>query len=257
MLESLKDILDIQELDIKMIRLMRLKKERQKELSDIYSLRSDLQKQMEAKEREIMELKKDVRVHEGKVEEVKERIKKLEDQQGKVKKVEEFNALSQEISNAERERTGLEQRLSDIIDKQSLGEEGLESIKQSMDSTEDNSKAFESELEESITRINEEGSVLLKKREELQKKPSADLMRVYEKLLRNKRDRVVVPIENRACSGCHIVLTAQHENLVRRWEKLVFCEHCSRILFWQGSEMLEGSVAAPKRRRRRVSSSSS
>ncbi|KKL17766.1 hypothetical protein LCGC14_2482250 [marine sediment metagenome] len=58
-------------------------------------------------------------------------------------------------------------------------------------------------------------------------------------------------MENRTCSGCHIALTAQHENSVRKGERLIFCEHCSRILFWQESEDLEGLAVATKRRRRR------
>ena len=64
----------------------------------------------------------------------------------------------------------------------------------------------------------------------------AKLLQIYERLLRNKKDRVIVPIENRTCSGCHIALTAQHENLVRKGENLVFCEHCSRIHYWQAEE---------------------
>ena len=68
-----------------------------------------------------------------------------------------------------------------------------------------------------------------------------EVFRIYERLLRNKKDRVVVPIENRCCSGCHIMLTAQHENLVRKGESLVFCEHCSRIHYWQESQALEGT----------------
>ena len=79
-------------------------------------------------------------------------------------------------------------------------------------------------------------------------------MKVYERLLRNKKDRVVVPIENRTCSGCHIVLTAQHENLVRKGERLVFCEHCSRILYWQDGAAVElgEEETGTKRRRRRA-----
>lgn len=257
MMESIKEILVIQELDIKMIRLMRLKKERQKELSNIHSLRADLLSQLGAKEEEVLELKKDVRVHEGKIDEIKDRIKKFEGQQNKVRKVDEFNALSQEISQAERERTNAEQRLSDVIDKLNLEEEGLESIKQSISTTDESSRLFEQELEESISRINDEGKVLLQQRQELEQKPSQEVMQIYEKLLRNKKDRVIVPIENRTCSGCHIVLTAQHENLVRKFERLVFCEHCSRILYWQENEALGGTSGTPKRRRRRTTTTSS
>ena len=82
----------------------------------------------------------------------------------------------------------------------------------------------------------------------------ADTLHIYERLLRNKKDRVIVPIENRTCSGCHIALTAQHENIVRKGENIVFCEHCSRIHYWQEAEELEGTVVSTKRRRRRVAS---
>lgn len=254
MQNSLKDILEIQELDIKMIRLMRLKKERLKELENIHSIRQDLQKQLETKEQGLLETKKEVRVHEGKIEEIHERIKKFEAQQAKVRKVEEFNALSQEIAQSERERSSVEQRLSDIIDRQNAEDEEIVAIKESISSGEESSRIFEQELQESIARINEEGRIFLQERQALEKKPEKELMTVYEKLLHNKQDRVVVPIENRTCTGCHIVLTAQHENLVRKWDRLVFCEHCSRILYWQESQELEGTPTAPKRRRRRASS---
>ncbi len=88
-------------------------------------------------------------------------------------------------------------------------------------------------------------------REELKDQAEEDVLRIYERLFQNKRDRVVVPIENRCCSGCHIMVTAQDENLVRKGERLIFCEHCSRIHYWQESQALEGSSVASKPRRRR------
>jgi predicted nucleic acid-binding Zn-ribbon protein len=248
MLKALKEILVIQELDIKMIRLMRLKKERQNELNSIFSLRDELKVQMEAKEKEIMEIKKNVNIHEGNIAEIKEKLKKYDAQQSKIKKVDEFNALSQEISRTERERVNAEQRLSDVFDNLASQEESLES----MNSTEESSQVFENELTASISKINDEGRKLLEVREEEVKKADSEVRPIYEKLLANKRDRVVVPIEKRTCSGCHILLTAQHENLVRKGERLVFCEHCSRILFWQESDVLEGTGVATKRRRRRT-----
>ena len=255
MLHSLKHILSVQELDIKMIRLMRLKKERLRELNNINSLRTDLQVQLEVKGQAILDLKKEIRIHEGRIVEVKEKIQKFESQQNKVKKVEEFNALSQEIASAEREKSGVEQRLSDIIDKQHMEEETLESIKQSIKATDESSQLFEKELKESIHRINEEGVALMEERKKAAKAADHETLGIYEKLLHNKKDRVVVAIENRTCSGCHIVLTAQHENMVRKGQKMVFCEHCSRILYWLESEAPAGAETAAKRRRRRTPAS--
>ena len=169
-----------------------------------------------------------------------------------MKKVDEFNALTHEMTSSERERIATEQIASDMIDKRNLEGEILEKIKDSLRQAEESSRNLENEIRESIRMINGEGTELKTSRDLLAKTADAEVMRIYERLLNNKRDRVVVPIENRTCSGCHIALTAQHENVVRKGERLVFCEHCSRIHYWQESEEIEGTAVATKRRRRRL-----
>jgi predicted nucleic acid-binding Zn-ribbon protein len=251
MQEALKVIVDIQELDMKMIRLMRLKKERQRELEQIESLRKELYLQFSDKETEIKELGPTIQQQEQKLQEITARIKKLESQQSNIKKVDDFNALTLETTAAEREKVTIEQKLSDLVDKKVAEEELLERIQSSLKNSEESSKDLEKEIRASIVLINEEGSHLKAKRDEMAKHANPEFLRIYERLLKNKKDRVVVPIENRTCSGCHIVLTAQHENLVRKGENLVFCEHCSRVHYWQEGENAEGANASQTKRRRR------
>lgn len=251
MLEALKVILEIQELDMKMIQLMLLKSQRQKELNNINTNKASLHKRVTDKEAEILEIKKIIRLTEGEHNEVLAKIKKLESQQNAIKKVDEYNAITHEISAADRERLTKEQRLSDFYDRLAAEEDVLKNLNENLDSISENSKVLESEIYESIRQINEEGRVLKEQRDQLVEQADPDVFRVYERLLTNKKDRVVVPLENRCCSGCHIMLTAQHENLVRRGERLVFCEHCSRIHYWQESKVLEDTVVATKQRRRR------
>lgn len=250
--EGLKPLLDIQELDIKMIRLMRVKKQRQSELKQIESLRVELKEQLSLKEEEISELDKQVNALEEKLEGLTEKYKKLETQQASVKKVDEFNALTQEMTTVEREKAALETQTSNILDKKNAEEEILDKIKESLSASESNSQELEKEIESSINKINTEGQQLKNERDAIINKADPDILKVYERLLRNKKDRVIVPIENRTCSGCHIALTLQHENLVRKGEAVVFCEHCSRIHFWQESEAVEGTTVATRRRRRRT-----
>ena len=252
MFKSLKVILEIQDLDMKMIRLMRLKKERQSELDNIDYLRQDLKNQQVSKEQEIKSLSENIETEENKITEIKSQLKKLDEKQGSIKKVEEFNALNQEMSTKERARIATEHATSDLIDKKHLEEEILEKIKTSLSSSEGTSKAIEAEISATILKINEEGRSIKKERDALVQTAEPEIFKIYTRLLNNKKDRVVVPLENRTCSGCHITLTAQHENLVRKGERLVFCEHCSRILYWQDSEDLEGTSIATKKRRRRT-----
>ena len=251
--EALKAMLDVQELDIQMIRLMRLKRERLSELYKIRTLRDDLHHQVVLKESEIIELKKQVRVVEAEVSEIASKAQKLEAQQSSVRKVEEFNALTHEISALEREKAAKEQRLSDSYDKLNTEEEFLKALKTSFETTKTNSDQMEQEIKTSIDAINQEGKEIMGRRSVFAEKTDKDIMAVYEKLLQNKKDRVIVPIESRCCSGCHIMVTAQHENVVRKGERLVFCEHCSRIHYWH-EHLVEQEPTAPgtpARRRRR------
>lgn len=156
------------------------------------------------------------------------------------------------MSSAERERVATENLASELIDKKTLEEEILEKIKESLKTTVENSDTIKKEIYSSIKQINEEGKILKEKRDKLAATADPDIFRIYERLLKNKKDRVVVPIENRTCNGCHIALTAQHENLARKGERLVFCEHCSRILYWPEGEGLEGTTVTTKKRRRRM-----
>lgn len=256
MYPALKVLLEIQEFDMKMLRLMRLKRERLKELEHISSLRRELAEQQKAKEGEIADLSRSIALQEAKISDIKERIKKLEAKQSSVKKVEEFNAITQEMTSSERERNATEQIASDMIDKRNLEEEILEKIKESLLQSEESSQALEAEIQENIRAINKEGLAQKEERDALSHRADPEILKIYERLLANKKDRVVVPMENRACSGCHITLTAQHENAVRRADRLIFCEHCSRIHYWQDLEIAreqDGAGAPTKRRRRKAS----
>lgn len=251
MLKALKKILDIQELDMQMIQLMRLKKQRQDELAMIRMTKEALIQQAVLKGAEITELKLQIKLMEGEHNEILAKFKKLEAQQHSIKKVEEFNALNHEMAQTERERTTKEQRLSEIYDKLAQEEAVLKNLQQALENAVESNKSVEAEIHEAISHINVEGRTLKEQRDQMVVSADPEVFRIYERLLQNKKDRVVVPIENRCCSGCHIMLTAQDENLVRKGERLVFCEHCSRIHYWQESEALEGSVVATKQRRRR------
>ncbi|MDN3508850.1 MAG: zinc ribbon domain-containing protein [Candidatus Neptunochlamydia sp.] len=252
MQKGLKPLLHIQELDIKMIRLMRVKKQRQGELKQIESLRTELKEQLKLKEEEIKEIETQVNSLEEKIQTLTDKYKKLESQQGSVKKVEEFNALTQEMTTVEREKVALETQTSNILDQKVAEEEILEKIKESLVTSETNSIELEKDIKSSIDQINTEGQQLKAERDQIVGNADADSLKIYERLLRNKKDRVIVPIENRTCSGCHIALTLQHENLVRKGESVAFCEHCSRIHYWEESETVEGATAQSRRRRRRT-----
>ena len=254
MQESLQDILSIQELDIKMIRLMQMKKARTDELSEITAIHKELLNQLDDKDDELKEINGSIELFEKQIEECTRNIKKLESHQSSIKKIDEFNALTKEISAQEKEKTHLENELCLLVDQKSIEEEILEKTKETLKLSDKNNVTLKKDILETIVKINNEGRQLKAERDVLAKVAPQPILEIYEKLLRNKKDRVLVPVENRICQGCHIALTAQHELLVRRKENIVFCDHCSRIHYWAGNDP-EGDVDGKVVRRRRRKSS--
>lgn len=252
MLKALPMILKIQDLDMQMIRLLGLRKTRQKELQHLAHVRRDSELKVESRQASRIDLEKSVRLIEGDVDVLVENQKKLEAQQSNVKKIEEFNAMMQQIASAKQERDKKERILAELHERKQLVEEQLDEEKKQLQALIENSLTLIAETQESIEKINEEGRALKAERDTIAADADPELYSLYKRLLRNKRDRVVVPIENRCCTGCHIMLTAQDENMIRKGERIAFCEHCSRIQYWQGTE--ESAAATTRGRRRRSSS---
>ncbi len=252
--EVLQSVLTMQELDIQMIQLLRLRRERKQELDSIQAIQKNLESQVTLKESEIMELKATIRLTESDLKQIVEKGKKLEEKQSEIKKIEEFNALTHEMAQVNREKTAKENRLSDLYDKLSIEEEACKNLQDNYQTTKENSKVVVHEIRENISHLNQEGRNIKERRDQMATVIDSEILEIYERLLRNKKGRVVVPIENRCCSGCHITVTAQDENLVRKQERLVFCEHCSRIHYWPETQETEGVEETTKTRRRRTRS---
>jgi predicted nucleic acid-binding Zn-ribbon protein len=250
MLPVLTELLEVQEMDMQMLRLIRLKRERMRELKSLVTIRNDLSLQHKNKHDDVMEIKSTLRLRELEIQEIQERVLAAEKRQDIVKKVEEFNALAQEIANGEREKNQIQHRIADEEEKLTSDEEVLEKVKQSLESSEANLKQVTQEVQDAIHTINEEGRRIKLERDVAAKVIPQDIMAIYLRLLNNKHDRVLVAIESRTCSGCHIMVTAQHENMVRRAEKMMFCEHCSRIHYLQEAAPEEDGAAKPRRRRK-------
>ena len=250
MLKNLEVILNIQDIDIKLIRLIRLRRQRQNELNQIESIKDELKNQLNIKKDELKNLNQEIFCLENKIEEKKEDLKKLEKKQSLVKKIEEFNALTKETTTIEREKTQLEQKTSNLLDKKLEEEELLEKIQEKLKASQTSSLELEKEIKKYIDNINSEGRELKNKRNDLIKNVDENLFKIYERLLKNKKDKVIVPIENKICNGCNITITLQHENLVKKGENLIFCEHCSRIHYWIENR-IKDEEEKPKRKRRR------
>ena len=54
--------------------------------------------------------------------------------------------------------------------------------------------------------------------------------------MQKARGRVVVPIEEGTCGGCHASVTLSKREIVKYGQQIEYCESCQRILYWPDEE---------------------
>ena len=160
-----------------------------------------------------------------------EHMRLLKGKQGQIKKNIEFQALTQEIKQAEesgkKHRTSLEQQ----VETRKAMAEQIEEKKKAVATLKQvilqKAERAKHEIGEMQARIGRQKLF----RRDFAKQIHADSMALYAKLLRTRAPNVVVPVRRSVCTGCHIKLPAQVIADIIKADKLVVCDTCARILY--------------------------
>ena len=58
-------------------------------------------------------------------------------------------------------------------------------------------------------------------------------LRLYDRLADQRGLPVVVPINDGKCGGCHLRISFNIDSESRKADKLVTCDQCTRIVYWE------------------------
>jgi predicted nucleic acid-binding Zn-ribbon protein len=148
----------------------------------------------------------------------------------------EYESLNKEIRDA----TDKEHQLRKDLQKE---ERNLAEVEEAMRRDESMITLQEGEISEKSTRINGEKGAKLTEIDRLkgeEERVSAgiekDVIFKFERIIRSKQGKGIVPVKGYVCNGCHMILPAQFVNEVRSGNKIIFCPYCSRILYYEDSE---------------------
>lgn len=124
-------------------------------------------------------------------------------------------------------------RLEKIIESK---KEQVEAAQTSLDELDANLASVKSEVDEKLEVINKERQEVFAKKEKLVSSMNQKGLAFYQKIRRWAKNTTVVPVEERACMGCHMVIGDKVYADVIKAEDIVTCPHCGRILHAQASE---------------------
>lgn len=166
-------------------------------------------------------------------------------------------AFEQEMSDlpidATRDSESLDKKIKDACNEEKKQRDRLkkektefDELKAKMDSQEALISMNEADYQSLQEKINSEMddkksqlAELIKIKEELIPGMDADLLFKFDRIIRNKEGQGIVPIKDRVCSGCHMLLPAQFANDIQSGQEIHFCPYCSRILFYEAGENIQ------------------
>ena len=165
------------------------------------------------------------------VETRKTSITRLKTQQFETRKNDEYTALGHEIERYGKDVDTLETKeleLMEIADslraKLKVADDALTKTKRLVD---EDLQAIAERFQNMESDLNETKAERLG----LAAKADADILHLYERLLKTKNGVAVAPVNNGQCGGCHVRLIPATLIKVQSEKEIAQCENCARILY--------------------------
>ncbi len=172
---------------------------------------------------------------EGSIAQASLALEKLKTQMTTIKTNREYDAISTEIDHKKQEIQQMEDELLTVMAELEDLDAKIEDVQSRSEEiakiNDEQLKAIQSEMDSVGTKIkikeNERKNILVRL--------DSLVVSTYERIKRGKGS-VVVAVRKRACSGCFKALPPQLVQEIRRGERLITCDSCGRILYWEGDD---------------------
>ena len=187
--------------------------------------------------------------YETAITDLRAKISKYRDQSLDVKTNEQYKALMHEIQFAEKEIGANEDKILELMVNAETREKEVKAAEVEL-------KAETAEIEKEKTLAREQTAKDEKelaewtaKREASRAAVDPDLLRHYDRVLKFRGSGLAEVLDHK-CMGCSVVLRPQTYNEVRSG-KMIYCDSCQRILYYDPSKEapVEAQVEKPTRRR--------
>lgn len=234
MREDLAQVVDLQTLDLEIARLQR---EVQKVPLEIAHLVQELESSRGAWEQgreRLGTLEQLRRRKERELEDVTADQRKRQARLFEVKTNQEYAAVLKEIEGLKDRRSTLEDEILELFDHIESAQTAVREESARFRERETWCGEQRTAKEETLKRLQGELERLQEERRRQASRLETGLLQSYQRLLRSRGGLAVAPVRDGSCLGCHVALTPQTYNELRKGEVLITCANCQRILYWKG-----------------------
>ena len=234
--EEIKALLELQELDLKLLEYERHQKELPRLIEEIDAPLRAARDTKERVEAELAAARSQQRVVEGDLAANNAQFKKLQTQQMGVRNQIQFEAFQHEMETLKDRADSLEETGLKWIERAETATTRLPDASQSLEQAEKIAAAAHATLDAKtgeLKRIHDEASELTAP---LLAKVPAQILTYYRRLRGAGKPPFVAVIKRGACSGCGFRHPAQRMQEIKQSRRMLTCEQCGRIQVWREEE---------------------
>lgn len=125
------------------------------------------------------------------------------------------------------------QRLEKIIEAK---KEQIEASTKALEELNASLESVKADVDTKLEQINKERQEVFKRKEALLADINQKGLAFYQKIRRWAKNTTVVPVEDQACMGCHMLISDKVYADVIKGEDITTCPHCGRILYVKVNE---------------------
>ncbi|UTC67800.1 MULTISPECIES: zinc ribbon domain-containing protein [unclassified Treponema] len=189
------------------------------------------------KNSEYEELRKGIAVLKADLFEAEQKREKAEKAMDNIETQREYEILQKEIDDSTAKTENIRKDLQRLEGQFKILDTTIKQEEELIEQTENELKEHKLLLDSEVAE--KQGKVEHLKEEEKKLSPglSDETMFKFDRIIRNKQGVGIVSVQGNVCMGCHMILPAQFVNEVRSGHDIKFCPYCSRILFYEESEL--------------------
>lgn len=189
-------------------------------------------RKLEADKAALAANQKDRKKIEGDIQVNEQKISKLRDQMLGAKTNEQYRAFQHEIEFLEKEIRKFEDRILELMSESETLDANVKKADAALKEEKKVVEAEKAKARESTAADQASLDQLRKERAEVSSKLPAATLAAYERISKKRNGVAVAEASGGRCSACQITLRPQHFQDLRRGDKLMFCESCGRILYY-------------------------
>ena len=229
--DQIRKLVDLQVMDEEIFRFKRELREKPAELEALkveFESKKLKLKGLEDKLKAIQVVQRDLEL-DLKVKE--EGISKADVSLALLKTNKEYQARLLEIENMKADKSIVEEKILLGYDEVDAARKALEAEKAAVIQYEKEFAARKKQIDEEVAIIGDRLKVKESQRSRIIPQVRPDYLSRYERILNNKNGLGIVKVIDHTCGGCFMHLTEQVINELKKYEQIITCDMCARILY--------------------------